>query len=47
MNTLRRAADAGLQFVQGMRTDTDLEALRQRPDFQKLLKEMEARAKDR
>jgi tetratricopeptide (TPR) repeat protein/tRNA A-37 threonylcarbamoyl transferase component Bud32 len=41
MAALRRAFVAGNQYVAGMRTDSDLDALRPREDFQKLLAELE------
>jgi hypothetical protein len=41
MDALRRAFAAGKQYVAGMRTDTDLDVLRPREDFQKLLAELE------
>ena len=43
MATLRRAVAAGYSDVAHMRTDTDLDALRQRDDFQKLIKDLEAK----
>jgi hypothetical protein len=45
MTTLRRAVAAGFENLNDLRTDTDLDALRTRPDFQKLLKELEAKTK--
>jgi serine/threonine-protein kinase len=47
MATLRRAVAAGYHDLPGMRTDTDLGALRARPDFQKLMQELEAKVKER
>jgi serine/threonine-protein kinase len=44
MATLRRAIAAGYRDVASLRKDTDLAALRQRDDFQKLLRELEAKA---
>jgi eukaryotic-like serine/threonine-protein kinase len=41
MATLNRAVSAGYRDAATMRTDADLEAIRNRPDFQKLLKELE------
>jgi tetratricopeptide (TPR) repeat protein len=43
MAALRRAVAGGLCNVAHMRADTDLDALRSRPDFQQLLKELEAK----
>jgi hypothetical protein len=45
MDVLRRAVDGGWRNVAHMRTDTDLDALRQREDFQKLMQELEAKGK--
>jgi serine/threonine-protein kinase len=44
MATLRRAVAAGWRNVAHMRTDSDLDALRQRDDFQKLMKDLEAKS---
>jgi serine/threonine protein kinase len=44
MLNLRRAIAAGYQNLHSLKTDTDLDALRSRPDFQKLLQELEAKA---
>jgi hypothetical protein len=41
MATLQKAVAAGYRNVAHMRTDTDLDALRQREDFQKLMREVE------
>jgi tetratricopeptide (TPR) repeat protein len=41
MATLNRAVSAGYRDAANMRTDADVEAIRKRPDFQKLLKELE------
>jgi tetratricopeptide (TPR) repeat protein/tRNA A-37 threonylcarbamoyl transferase component Bud32 len=46
MDALRRAVAAGYRDVANMRTDTDLDPLRQREDFQKLLQELEAKGKE-
>jgi hypothetical protein len=46
MSTLRRAVAAGYRNVAHMRTDTDLDALRQREDFQKLIQELEVKGKE-
>jgi serine/threonine-protein kinase len=43
MATLRRAVATGYRDVPHMRTDTDLDALRKREDFQKLMKDLEAK----
>jgi hypothetical protein len=43
MATLRRAVSAGYRDVAHMRTDTDLDPLRKREDFQKLLAELDAK----
>jgi hypothetical protein len=40
VETLRRAVAAGLQDVAYMRRDTDLDPLRSRPDFQRLLMDL-------
>jgi hypothetical protein len=42
MTTLRRAVAAGYRNIANMRTDTDLDALRSREDFRKLLADLEA-----
>jgi hypothetical protein len=44
MSSLRRAIAAGFQNLHSLGTDTDLDALRSRPDFQKLVKDLEAKA---
>jgi tetratricopeptide (TPR) repeat protein len=44
MAALRRAFAAGHQYVAGMRTDTDLDVLRSREDFQKLLAELDKKS---
>jgi serine/threonine-protein kinase len=44
MATLGRAVAAGFRMAAHLRADTDLDALRQRDDFQKLLKDLEAKA---
>jgi serine/threonine-protein kinase len=45
MATLRRAVAAGYCNVAQMRTDSDLDALRQRDDFKALMKDLEAKPK--
>jgi serine/threonine-protein kinase len=45
LETLRKAVAAGYANLARLRTDTDLAVLRQRPEFQNLLKGVEARAK--
>jgi tetratricopeptide (TPR) repeat protein len=47
MTSLRRAVAAGFDDLANLRTDPDLDTLRQRSDFQKLLKEVEAKSKGR
>jgi hypothetical protein len=44
MAALRQAVGAGYRNVAHMKIDTDLDALRPRPDFQQLLKELEAKS---
>jgi hypothetical protein len=46
MDALRRAVAGGYRNVALFRTDTDLDALRQREDFQKLMQELEAKGKE-
>jgi hypothetical protein len=43
--TLRQAVQNGYRDVAHMKKDTDLDPLRSHADFQKLLKELEAKAK--
>jgi hypothetical protein len=43
MEVLRRAVAAGFRDVAHMRTDTDLDALRGREDFKKLMAELETK----
>jgi tetratricopeptide (TPR) repeat protein len=43
--TLRQAVQNGYQDIANMKSDTDLDPLRVRPEFQKLLKDLEARPK--
>jgi hypothetical protein len=38
---LRRAIAAGFRDLAGIRKETDLDSLRERPDFEKVLKELE------
>jgi hypothetical protein len=45
MTTLRQAVQNGYKDVAHIKKDTDLDPLRSRPDFQKLLQELEAKAK--
>ena len=45
MDTLRRAVAAGFRNVGSFRTDPDLDALRSRDDFKKLVGELEEEAK--
>jgi len=45
MSTLRRAVAAGYRYASSMRKDTDLDSLRKRSDFQKLLADLEKDAK--
>jgi tetratricopeptide (TPR) repeat protein len=45
MSTLRRAIAAGYRYPSYMRKDTDLDSLRKRSDFQKLLTDLEKNAK--
>jgi len=45
MMWLRAAIARGYNDVEHMKTDDDLTSLRQRPDFQKLLAELEAKRK--
>jgi tetratricopeptide (TPR) repeat protein len=45
LETLRQAVAAGYANLARLRTDTDLDVLRSRPEFQKLLKDVEAKAK--
>jgi hypothetical protein len=45
MEVLRRAVVSGYRNVAKMRTDTDLDSLRKREDFQKLMQELEAKGK--
>jgi hypothetical protein len=42
MDALRKAVAGGYRNVKHMRSDTDLDSLRQREDFQKLLKDLES-----
>jgi hypothetical protein len=44
MKLLREAVSKGYKDVPHMKKDTDLDPLRQREDFQKLLAELEAKA---
>jgi tetratricopeptide (TPR) repeat protein/tRNA A-37 threonylcarbamoyl transferase component Bud32 len=46
MDALRRAIKAGYRDIAKMRTDTDLDSLRKREDFQKLMQELEAKGKE-
>jgi serine/threonine-protein kinase len=45
MASLRKAVKAGYHDAEHMRKDADLETLRQRPDFQELLQELEKKSK--
>jgi serine/threonine-protein kinase len=45
LETLRQAVAAGYANLARLRIDTDLDVLRSRPEFQKLLKDVEAKAK--
>jgi hypothetical protein len=45
VDALRRAFAAGYRDLAYLRTDTDLDSLRKRPDFAKLLAELEKDAK--
>jgi tetratricopeptide (TPR) repeat protein len=47
MAWLAQAVTAGYKNAGHMKKDTDLDALRDRPDFQKLLSEVEAKGKDK
>jgi serine/threonine-protein kinase len=47
VDTLRRAIAAGYRNVARLRTDTALEPLRKREEFQKLMQELEAKDKNR
>jgi hypothetical protein len=42
---LKKAVAAGFKDVEQIRTDKDLDALRQREDFKKLIAELEAKKK--
>lgn len=44
MGTLRWAFDAGYRDIENIRTDSDLDALRLREDFRRLLAGLEAEA---
>jgi hypothetical protein len=46
MDALRRVVTAAYRNVARMRVDTDLDALRKREDFQKLMQELEAKGKE-
>jgi serine/threonine-protein kinase len=46
LGALRRAVAAGYRPVAYMQTDTDLDPLRQREDFQKLMQELESKRKE-
>jgi serine/threonine-protein kinase len=46
LETLRRAIRSGYQDFHLIKTDPDLNALRQREDFQKLMQELEAKGKE-
>ena len=46
MASLREAIDAGFSNVELLRTDQDLENLRARPDFQKLLADTRQRMQE-
>jgi hypothetical protein len=41
VETLRNAIDAGFKFIQWMRSDPDLQPLRERDDFRELLARFE------
>jgi hypothetical protein len=43
-SSLRRAVATGYRNLRSLRTDTDLDALLPRQDFQQLMKELEAKA---
>jgi hypothetical protein len=45
MKLLREAVAKGFKDAAHMKQDSDLAPLRQRPDFQKLLKELEEKGK--
>ena len=45
MKALREAVSKGYKDVRNMKTDTDLDPLRQREDFQKLVAELEGKGK--
>ena len=45
MRQLREAVSKGYKDVAHMKQDTDLDALRQREDFQKLIAELEGKGK--
>jgi hypothetical protein len=45
MKALRLAVSKGYKDVKNIKTDTDLDPLRQREDFQKLLAELEGKGK--
>jgi hypothetical protein len=47
MKALRQAADAGWRNVEQWKKDEDLDALRGRDDFQKLLAELEAKTEQK
>jgi tetratricopeptide (TPR) repeat protein len=47
MDWLKKAVAAGFKDVKQLKTDTDLDALRQRDDFKKLVAELEAASKDK
>jgi len=44
MSMLQQAVDAGFRDVEMIKKDSDLDALRDRPDFKKLLNQLEAKA---
>jgi tetratricopeptide (TPR) repeat protein len=46
MDWLKRAVTAGFKNVEHMKTDKDLDPLREREDFKKLIAELEAKAKE-
>jgi hypothetical protein len=43
MDWLKRAVDLGFKNVEHMKKDSDLDSLREREDFKKLLAELETR----
>jgi hypothetical protein len=45
MKFLREAVSEGYKDVPNMKNDTDLDPLRQREDFQKLIAELEGKAR--